>query len=143
MCSTVTREKMLTSPFSILRRRVLRSMFRTASTLPLTLSSFTIRLTRPRHLPPLPSPPRASLSPPHRSLRRVRRRRSRRHPVCLFAAHSNVPDRTRSALSGREFLGTCTLLLSCPGHILWLRSVTGRTTGWAQAHFFVGPVGVD
>ena len=32
----------------------------------------------------------------------------------------------------------CVLLLPCPGHILWFRSVTGRTTEWAQAHFFVG-----
>src|SRR5258707_15609832 len=36
---------------------------------------------------------------------------------------------------------TLILLLPCPGHILSFRSVTGRTTGWAQAHFFVGPVG--
>ena len=32
----------------------------------------------------------------------------------------------------------CVLLSPCPGHILWFRSVTGRTTEWAQAHFFVG-----
>ena len=30
-----------------------------------------------------------------------------------------------------------TLLLQGRGNILYFRSVTGRTIGWAQAHFFV------
>jgi hypothetical protein len=34
------------------------------------------------------------------------------------------------------------LLLSCRGNILSFRSEAGRTERWAQAHFFVGPVGV-
>src|SRR5271169_967623 len=33
--------------------------------------------------------------------------------------------------------GLPTLLLRGYGNILWLRSVTGRTIEWAQAHFFV------
>ena len=35
-----------------------------------------------------------------------------------------------------------TLILSCCGNILILRSEAGRTMEWAQAHFFVGPVAV-
>src|SRR5713226_6666906 len=34
------------------------------------------------------------------------------------------------------------LHLQCSGNILCFRSEAGRTERWAQAHFFVGPVGV-
>jgi hypothetical protein len=33
------------------------------------------------------------------------------------------------------------LLLPCWQNILYFRSEAGRTDRWAQAHFFVGPVG--
>src|SRR5436309_2094193 len=59
MFLTATRAKTPISPFSIRRRRALRSTFRTASTSRLTSSSFTIRLIRPslEQQPPSPLPP--------------------------------------------------------------------------------------
>jgi hypothetical protein len=53
-----------------------------------------------------------------------------------------VRFKTNLRLSGLSGFPVNALLLPGPRHILLFRSVTGRKTRWAQAHFFVGPVEV-
>src|ERR1700740_1984408 len=55
-------------------------------------------------------------------------RRTRKHSTSLIYPTTVDPSLT---------LGLPALLLRGYGNILYLRSVTGRTIEWAQAHFFV------
>src|ERR1700756_2455292 len=113
-----TPERTLTSPFLIPRPRALRFMFRTASTLPPTSSSFTIRLIQPRHPLPLPNPRRASLLRPQRSRLPLPRRQNRNSPA--FLSSRLVRMFGRDAISLR-------------------RGSNGRWTRWTLCLAFVLP----